>query len=101
MRGLKSVLSMGAAAVALLSVSGAMAANDQRQDYVRCHLVMGPDGNVAEPFPVQDSSMLKAASFAPPCAGPHKQAIPAAIQAKGLAPEEPASLTVEVDAFCS
>ena len=28
-------------------------------------------------------------------------AIPAAIQAKGLAPEEPANLTVDVDAFCS
>ena len=40
------------------------------------------------------------ASFAPPCAGPHKQAIPEAIQAKGFAPEDPASLTVEVEAFC-
>ena len=27
--------------------------------------------------------------------------MPAAMQAKGLAPEEPASLTVEVEAFCS
>ena len=27
--------------------------------------------------------------------------MPAEMQAKGLAPEEPASLTVEVDAFCS
>jgi citrate synthase len=28
-------------------------------------------------------------------------AIPAAIHAKGIAPEDPANLTVEVDAFCS
>ena len=47
------------------------------------------------------SSILSTASLAPPCAGPHKDAIPAAIQANGLAPEDPASLTVEVDAFCS
>ena len=47
------------------------------------------------------SSIFITASFAPPCAGPHKDAIPAAIQANGLAPDEPASLTVEVDAFCS
>src|SRR5213076_2151843 len=33
--------------------------------------------------------------------GPHRQATPAAMQAKGLAPEEPASRTVEVEAFCS
>src|SRR2546423_4711124 len=46
-------------------------------------------------------SIFSAASLAPPCAGPHKQAIPAAMQANGLAPEEPASRTVEVDAFCS
>src|SRR5512141_2325483 len=46
-------------------------------------------------------SMLSAASFAPPWAGPHKQAQPAAMQAKGLAPDEPASRTVDVDAFCS
>ena len=31
----------------------------------------------------------------------HKDAIPDEIQAKGLAPEEPASLTVEVEQFCS
>src|SRR5258708_37641919 len=47
------------------------------------------------------SSICSAASFAPPCAGPHRQAIPAAMQAKGLAPDEPARRTVEVDAFCS
>src|SRR6202000_1248754 len=45
--------------------------------------------------------MLSAASLAPPWAGPHRQAMPAAMQANGLAPEEPAMRTVEVDAFCS
>ena len=45
--------------------------------------------------------MLSAASLAPPCAGPHRQAMPAAMQANGLAPDEPASRTVEVEAFCS
>jgi molybdopterin molybdotransferase len=35
-------------------------ANDERQDYVRCHLRRDDSGDdVAEPFPVQDSSMLK------------------------------------------
>ena len=47
------------------------------------------------------SNIFITASLAPPWAGPHKEAIPDAMQAKGLAPEEPASLTVEVDAFCS
>src|SRR5450432_3340048 len=51
-----------------------------------------------EPMP---DSMARAASLAPPWAGPHRQAMPAAIQANGLAPEEPAILTVEVEAFCS
>ena len=46
-------------------------------------------------------SICSAASLAPPWAGPHRQAMPEAMQAKGLAPEEPASLTVEVEAFCS
>ena len=46
-------------------------------------------------------SMVSTASFAPPCAGPHSDAIPAAMQANGLAPDDPASRTVEVDAFCS
>ena len=46
-------------------------------------------------------SMLSAASFAPPCAGPHRQAMPAAMQANGLAPDDPARRTVEVEAFCS
>src|SRR5215467_4849724 len=47
------------------------------------------------------ASILSAASLAPPWAGPHRQAQPAAIQANGFAPEEPDSLTVEVEAFCS
>ncbi|MNE98334.1 hypothetical protein D3C80_1968330 [compost metagenome] len=47
------------------------------------------------------SSILRQASLAPPWAGPHREAIPAAIQANGLAPEEPARRTVEVEAFCS
>ena len=46
------------------------------------------------------SSILITASFAPPCAGPQSDAIPDAIQAKRLAPDDPANLTVEVDAFC-
>ncbi len=41
------------------------------------------------------------ASLAPPCAGPHSEAMPAPMQANGLAPELPASRTVEVEAFCS
>ena len=45
--------------------------------------------------------MLSAASLAPPCAGPHRQATPAAIAANGLVPDEPHRRTVEVDAFCS
>src|ERR1700752_2941111 len=45
--------------------------------------------------------MFSASSFAPPCLGPHSEAMPAAMQANGLAPEEPARRTVEVDAFCS
>jgi hypothetical protein len=46
-------------------------------------------------------NILNAASLAPPCAGPHKHATPAAMQANGFAPDEPASRTVEVDGFCS
>src|SRR6201990_3181181 len=45
--------------------------------------------------------MLAAPSLAPPWAGPHRQAMPAAMQANGLAPDEPAIRTVEVEAFCS
>src|ERR1700731_746402 len=51
-----------------------------------------------EPIP---DSIASAASLAPPCAGLHRQAMPAAMQANGLAPEEPAMRTVEVEAFCS
>src|SRR5471032_568606 len=55
---------------------------------------------ILETSPIS-SSMLSAASLAPPCAGPHRHAMPAAIQANGFAPEEPDRRTVEVDAFCS
>jgi hypothetical protein len=47
------------------------------------------------------SSIFSTASFAPPWAGPHRLAMPAEMQAKGLAPVEPASRTVDVEAFCS
>ena len=47
------------------------------------------------------ASIFSTASLAPPCAGPHRLAMPAAMQANGLAPVEPASRTVEVEAFCS
>src|ERR1700682_1402614 len=47
------------------------------------------------------ASIARAASLAPPWAGPHRHAMPAAMQANGLAPEEPAIRTVEVEAFCS
>ena len=47
------------------------------------------------------SNIRKQASLAPPWAGPHREATPAAIHAYGLAPEEPANLTDEVEAFCS
>ncbi len=53
------------------------------------------------PLRWMSSSMFSAASLAPPCAGPHRQATPAAIAAKGLVPELPHSRTVEVEAFCS
>src|SRR5207244_1261259 len=41
------------------------------------------------------------ASVAPPCTGPHRQAIPAEMQAYGFAPDDPARRTVAVDALCS
>ena len=47
------------------------------------------------------SSMWITASLAPPCAGPHSEAMPAATLANGLARELDASRTVEVLAFCS
>src|SRR3546814_19998930 len=50
-------------------------------------------------FPTRRSSDLS--SLAPPCAGPQRQAMPAAMQANGLAPDEPAERTVLVEAFCS
>jgi len=39
-------------------LGSALAANDERTDYLRASLAYGPDGPVATPFPVQDSSML-------------------------------------------
>ena len=45
--------------------------------------------------------MFRAASLAPPCAGPHRHATPAAMAAKGLVPELPHRRTVDVEAFCS
>src|SRR3954468_11418040 len=47
------------------------------------------------------SSICSAASLAPPCAGPHSEAMPAAMQAYGFAPDDPHRRTVEVEAFCS
>jgi molybdopterin molybdotransferase len=35
-----------------------MPENDERADYLRAILEHGPDGLVAKPFPVQDSSMM-------------------------------------------
>jgi hypothetical protein len=46
-------------------------------------------------------NIIRASSLAPPWLGPHRQAIPAAMQANGLAPEDPVMRTVDVDAFCS
>jgi molybdopterin molybdotransferase len=41
-------------------LAGTLNPNDQRQDYVRCGLRTDSDGlPIAEPFPVQDSSMLR------------------------------------------
>jgi len=46
-------------------LAGTLPANEARQDYVRCHLVVEADGRAsAEPYPVQDSSMLKSYAFA-------------------------------------
>ena len=47
------------------------------------------------------ASIFSTASLAPPWAGPHRLAMPAEMQANGLAPVDPASRTVEVEAFCS
>ncbi len=45
--------------------------------------------------------MFRQASLAPPWAGPHRQATPAAMAANGLVPDDPHRRTVEVEAFCS
>ncbi len=45
--------------------------------------------------------MFRQASLAPPWAGPHRQATPAAMAANGFVPELPHRRTVEVEAFCS
>ena len=39
--------------------------------------------------------------MAPPCAGPHRHATPAAMAANGLVPDDAHRRTVDVDAFCS
>lgn len=50
----------GAHAPVTARLAGTLPANDQRQDYVRCGLRTESDGTLsAEPFPVQDSSMLR------------------------------------------
>jgi hypothetical protein len=46
-------------------------------------------------------SIFSTASLAPPWYGPHSAVIPAAIHANGLANDDPAILTVEVEAFYS
>jgi molybdopterin molybdotransferase len=33
-------------------------ANDERADYMRATLILGPDGPVATPLPAQDSSLI-------------------------------------------
>ena len=53
------------------------------------------------PYLCISSNIVKTASLAPPWYGPHKEPIPAAIQANGFANELPAIRTVEVEAFCS
>ena len=35
-----------------------LAANDERADYLRATLTAGADGEIATPFPIQDSSMM-------------------------------------------
>src|ERR1700747_1840828 len=58
------------------------------------------NSGILSTLPIEDS-IASAASLAAACAGPDRQAMQAAIQANGLAPEEPAIRTVEVEAFCS
>lgn len=43
------------------------------------------------------ANVLSYSSFAPPCRGPQRDAIPADIQAKGFAKELPAILTAVVE----
>src|SRR3546814_19098286 len=45
------------------------------------------------------ASIFSTASLAPPCAGPHNAATPAATQAYGSAPLEPPRRTVAAEAF--
>jgi molybdopterin molybdotransferase len=35
-----------------------LSANDERADYMRATLILGPDGPVATPLPAQDSSLM-------------------------------------------
>ena len=67
-----------------------------------------PGASAAVPYRVSmrstvpiSRSISRQAWLAPPWAGPQRQAMPAAMQANGLAPEDPARRTVEVEAFCS
>lgn len=46
------------------ALATALPANDQRQDYLRCHFHEEDEGPIVEPFPVQDSSMLRPLAFA-------------------------------------
>ena len=46
-------------------------------------------------------SMFTTASLAPPWDGPQRAPTPAEMAANGLANDDPANRTVEVDAFCS
>ena len=39
-------------------LGGNLPANDERADYLRAPLTAGPDGPVATPLPVQDSSLM-------------------------------------------
>ncbi|MCR4268833.1 gephyrin-like molybdotransferase Glp [Nitratireductor sp. ZSWI3] len=39
-------------------LSAPLRENDERRDYIRASVAAGPDGLIATPFPVQDSSML-------------------------------------------
>src|SRR6218665_67890 len=59
--------------------------------------------NFATPSPESRmfASICKTASLAPPCSGPDSAWIPAEIDAYRLAPVDPTSRTVEVEAFCS